>query len=151
MYVEEAICEFLREEIFPQLAPPPYGEIEMTSLGTQKPVCLFFEKKRNIMVVGKLFKWGVVPLEDAWLGADKEYLNLKLLREQLGMDVDATDDNEIDVIEHYKTLLVEYEINTASIMDVMGWAHIELTRQIEARSDAEIQQLYNQLFNRDYH
>jgi len=71
---------------------------------------------------------------------------------ELGMDVDATDDNEtIDVIDHYKTLLVEYEINTASIMDVMGWAHIELTRQIEARSDAEIQKLYNQLFNRDYH
>ena len=40
---------------------------------------------------------------------------------ELGMDVDATDDNEIDVIEHYKTLLVEYEINIASIMDVMGW------------------------------
>ncbi len=86
MYVEEAICEYLREEIFPQLAPPPYGEIEITSLGTQKPVCLFFEKKKNIMVVGKLFKWGVVPLEDAWRKADKEYLNLKLLREQLGMD-----------------------------------------------------------------
>jgi len=86
MYVEAAICEYLREEIFPQLAPPPYGEIEMTSLGAQKPVCLFFEKKKNIMVVGKLFKWGVVLLEDAWLGADKEYLNLKLLREELGMD-----------------------------------------------------------------
>jgi hypothetical protein len=85
MYVEEAICEYLREEIFPQLAPPPYGEIEMTSLGAQKPVCLFYEKRRNIMVVGKLFKWGVVPLEDAWLEADKEYLNLKLLREQLGL------------------------------------------------------------------
>jgi aminoglycoside phosphotransferase len=89
MYVEEAICEYLREEIFPQLAPPPYGEIEMTSLGAQKPVCLFYEKKRNIMVVGKLFKWGVVPLEDAWLEADKEYLNLKLLREQLGLDGDS--------------------------------------------------------------
>ena len=70
---------------------------------------------------------------------------------ELGMDVDATDDRETDVIEHYKTLLVEYEINTASISEVMAWAHCELTRQIEARSDAEIQQLYNQLFNRDYH
>jgi aminoglycoside phosphotransferase (APT) family kinase protein len=89
MYVEEAICDYLREEIFPQIAPPPYGEIEMTSLGTQKPVCLFLEKKKNIVVVGKLFKWGVIPLEDAWLGADKEYLNLRLLREQLGMDGDA--------------------------------------------------------------
>jgi len=89
MHVEAAICQYLREQIFPQLAPPPYGEIEITSLGAQKPVCLFFEKKKNIMVVGKLFKWGVVPLEDAWLGADKEYLNLKLLREQLGMDRDG--------------------------------------------------------------
>ena len=70
---------------------------------------------------------------------------------ELGMDVDATDDNEIDVIEHYKTMLVEYELNTASIMDVMGWANLELTRQIEARSDAEIAKLYNQLFKRDYH
>jgi aminoglycoside phosphotransferase (APT) family kinase protein len=85
-YVEAAICQYLREEIFPQLAPPPYGEIEITSLGAQKPVCLFFEKKRNIMVVGKLFKWGVIPFEEAWLEADKEYSNLKLLREQLGMD-----------------------------------------------------------------
>lgn len=70
---------------------------------------------------------------------------------ELGMDVDATDDNEVDVIDHYKTMLVEYELNTASIMDVMGWANLELTRQIEARSDAEIEKLYNQLFKRDYH
>ena len=89
MYVEEAICRYLRKEIFPQLAPPPYGEIEMTSLGAQKPVCLFFEKKKNIMVVGKMFKWGIVPLEDAWLKADKEYSNLKLLREKLGLDRDT--------------------------------------------------------------
>ena len=70
---------------------------------------------------------------------------------ELGMDVDATDDNEIDVIDHYKTMLVEYELNTASIIDVMGWANLELTRQIEARSDTEIEKLYNQLFKRDYH
>ena len=67
------------------------------------------------------------------------------------MDVDATDDRETDVIEHYKTLLVEYEINTASISEVMAWAHCELTRQIEAHSDAEIQKLYNKLFKREYH
>ena len=70
---------------------------------------------------------------------------------ELGMDVDATDDRETDVIEHYKTLLVEYEINTASISEVMAWAHVELTRQIEAHSDAEIQKLYNKLFKREYH
>jgi len=86
MHLEAAICEYLRDEIFPQLAPPPYGEIEMARLGAEKPICLFYEKNRNIIVVGKLFKWGVVPLEDAWLEADNEYLNLRLLREQLMMD-----------------------------------------------------------------
>jgi len=38
---------------------------------------------------------------------------------ELGMDVDITDDRETDVIEHYKTLLVEYEINTASISETV--------------------------------
>ena len=86
MYIEDAICQYLREEIFPQLASPPYDGIEMIRLGAEKPVCLFFEKNKSIMVVGKLFKWGVIPLEEAWLEADTEYFNLKLLREQLGMD-----------------------------------------------------------------
>jgi len=86
MYMETAICDYLREKIFPQLALPPYGAIEMTSLAAQKPVCLFLERKRNLMVVGKLFKWGIVPLEEAWLEADKEYSNLRLARQQLGMD-----------------------------------------------------------------
>ena len=53
MYMEAAICDYLREEILPQLAPAPYGDIEMTRLAAQKPVCLFLEKKANIMVVGK--------------------------------------------------------------------------------------------------
>ena len=33
MYIEASICEYLREEIFPQIAPPPYGDIEIISLG----------------------------------------------------------------------------------------------------------------------
>jgi aminoglycoside phosphotransferase len=102
MYIEMAICEYLREEIFPQLAPPPYGNIEITSLGAQKPVCLFFERKRNIMVVGKLFKWGVIPLEEAWLEADKEYANLKLLREMLGKKADG--DNVVAPLGENKDL-----------------------------------------------
>jgi len=89
MYVETATCQYLREEIFPQLAPPPYGDIEIRSLGKQKPVCLFFERKRNIMVVGKFFKWGVIPLEEASFKADKEYANLQLLREMLGKMADG--------------------------------------------------------------
>lgn len=102
MRIEASICEYLREEIFPQIAPPPYGEIEITSLRAQKPVCLFLEKKRNIMVVGKLFKWGVVPLEEAWFEADKEYSNLKLLRERLGMSGDT--DNVVTPLGEKKEL-----------------------------------------------
>jgi hypothetical protein len=82
---EAAVCEYLKEEIFPQLASPPYGEIEVSELSYKKPVYLFLERWRNIVVVGKRFKVESVLLEDAWLEADKEYLNLKLLRERFGM------------------------------------------------------------------
>jgi len=82
---EAAVCEYLKEEIFPQLASPPYGEIEVSELNYKKPVYLFLERRKNIVVVGKRFKVESVLLEDAWLEADKEYLNLKLLRERFGM------------------------------------------------------------------
>jgi hypothetical protein len=87
--VEAAVCKYLKEEIFPQLASPPYGEIEVSELSRKKPVYLFLEKGKNIVVVGKSFKVESIPLEEAWLGADKEYLNLKLLRERFGMSGDT--------------------------------------------------------------
>jgi len=102
MYVEAAICKYLREEIFPQLAPPPYGDIEITSLGARKPACLFFERKRNIRIVGKLFKYGIIPLEEAWLEADKEYANLKLLREMFRKEADG--DNVVAPLGENKAL-----------------------------------------------
>jgi len=83
--VEAAVCDYLKEEIFPQLASPPYGEIEVSELSHKKPVYLFLERCKNIVVVGKRFKVESVLLEDAWLEADREYLNLKLLRERFGM------------------------------------------------------------------
>ena len=89
MNVETATCKYLKEEIFPQFVPPPYGSIEITTLGTQKPVCLFLERKRNIMVVGKFFRYGVISLEEASFEAEKEYANLKLLREILGKMADG--------------------------------------------------------------
>jgi len=87
--VEAAVCKYLKEEIFPQLASPPYGEIEVSELSRKKPVYIFLEKGKNIVVVGKSFKVESIPLEEAWLGADKEYLNLKLLRERFGMSGDT--------------------------------------------------------------
>ena len=89
MEVEAAVCKYLKEEIFPQLASPPYGEIEVSELSRKKPVYIFLEKGKNIVVVGKSFKVESIPLEEAWLGADKEYLNLKLLRERFGMSGDT--------------------------------------------------------------
>jgi len=87
--VEAAVCKYLKEEIFPQLASPPYGEIEVSELSRKKPVYLFLEKRKNIVVVGKSFEVESIPLEQAWLEADKEYLNLKLLRERFGMSGDT--------------------------------------------------------------
>jgi hypothetical protein len=88
MYAEAALCEYLREEILPQLAQAPYGDIEVIRLTCERPVYLFFEKEKNIMVVGKSFDCGGIPLEDALLEMEKEYLNLRLLRERFRMNVD---------------------------------------------------------------
>jgi hypothetical protein len=89
MDADVAVCEYLKEEIFPQLASPPYGEIEVINLSYKRPVYLFLEKEKNIMVIGKFFEVESIPLEQAWLEADKEYLNLKLLRERFGMSLDT--------------------------------------------------------------
>ncbi len=86
---EKALQTYLREEIFPQLSPPPYGKIEINRLVSDKPVYLFAEKDRQLLAVGKSFKYGEIPLEEAWLSADKEYTNLKLVRERFGMAGDS--------------------------------------------------------------
>jgi hypothetical protein len=89
MYNEATVCQYLKEKIFPQIAPPPYREIQITRLASGKPVYLFFETGRNIMVVGKSFECEFIATEEAWLEAEKEMLNLKLLRERFGMDEDT--------------------------------------------------------------
>jgi len=77
--------EYLRTEILPQLAPPPFGDIEMERLSQDKPVYLFTEKATRVEVVGKLFERDSVPLEEAWSSAEKEYSNLGLLRNGYAM------------------------------------------------------------------
>ena len=86
MYLESAVCDYLREEIFPQIVAGPYGDIELTRLGYRRPVYLFIEKTRNIMVVGKCFHCSGISLEAAWQEAEKEYTYLELLRNSFGMD-----------------------------------------------------------------
>jgi hypothetical protein len=41
------------------------------------------------MVVGKSFQHGDIPLDKAWISANREYDNLRLAREKLGMDSDS--------------------------------------------------------------
>jgi hypothetical protein len=89
MYTADAVCDYLREDIFPQIAPPPYGEIQITELPGGKPVYLFFEPSRNIMVVGKVFEHEYLSSDEAWVEAEKELLNLKLLRESFGMNTET--------------------------------------------------------------
>ncbi len=83
---QSSVREYLAREVFPGLAPPPYGPILTTSLSRQKPVFLFRERNRRIAVVGKSFLHDSVSPEEAWENAEREYLNLRLLRERFGMN-----------------------------------------------------------------
>ena len=86
---EAALCRYMKEEIFPQFAPPPYGEIEMRRLCDRKPVYLFCEQTKGIMAVGKLFGHRCISSEEAWRRAENEYWNLRLLRDRFGMGSDT--------------------------------------------------------------
>jgi hypothetical protein len=86
MYDEAILFPYLEEVIFPQLAPPPYGKIEIKRLLFQRPVYLFRERKKKLKVVGKVFGANFIPMEKAEVCMEKAYFNLKLLREQFGMN-----------------------------------------------------------------
>lgn len=85
---EQALQRYLKEEIFPQICPPPYGEIDIRRLSADKPVFLFIERDKKLLVVGKVCKHDGIPLEKAWFSAETEYTNLKLAREKYGMGKD---------------------------------------------------------------
>ncbi len=81
----KALEEYLKEEIFPLLAPGPYGPIEVKPLAKEKPVYLFREKRGNLEVVGKFFQWGEIDATTATRRMEREYQNLLTLV-RLGMD-----------------------------------------------------------------
>lgn len=78
--------EFLKEEILPQMAAPPYGRIAAEKLSDRKPVYLFREETKNIMVVGKFCRHGSRGLQEAWTVAEREHFIIQLLRRRMGMD-----------------------------------------------------------------
>ena len=164
MDVNVAVCEYLKEEIFPQLASPPYGEIEVTCLGYKKPVYLYFEREKNIMVVGKSFEVESVQPEEAWLEAHKEYLNLKLLRERFGMCRDSdkvvaplgekkelsallvTERAEGQSLDHYIARAI-YEQQREELFQVLGYlarffARLHLAGETDSQVSPDLPQFY---------
>ncbi len=89
MHNEKALRNYLIEQIFPQLSPPPYGDIEIRRLASEKPVYLFIEKEKQLQAVGKSFRYGRRLLEEAWLSAEREYQNLRMARDKFGMSYDS--------------------------------------------------------------
>jgi hypothetical protein len=81
-----ALSQYLTAEIFPQLAPPPYGKLEIRQLSVKKPVYLFYERRNKLKVIGKFFGAESVPLEEAWRWAEQGYRNLQMAREQFRMN-----------------------------------------------------------------
>jgi len=86
MYDKNAIYPYMKREIFPQLAPPPYGRIEMKRLSYEGQVYLFRERTKKLKVVGKFFESDSVHADEAWRWAEKGYSNLQQVREQFGMN-----------------------------------------------------------------
>jgi thiamine kinase-like enzyme len=84
--IDSALEKYLKTEILPQIAVPPYGTIQGTRLSTKMPVYLLQDTISNSMVVSKAFQYGDVPLESAWKRATNEYDSLKLAREKFNMD-----------------------------------------------------------------
>jgi hypothetical protein len=86
MQIEGSLEKYLKSEILPQLAPPPYGTIKAINLSQKMPVLLFRDQRSNAKVVGKSFQYGSVSIDKAWERAEREYHNLKLLRDTFNMD-----------------------------------------------------------------
>ena len=89
MHNKKVLLSYLHEEIFPQFCPPPYGKIEIQTLCPDKPVFLFIEKNNHLLAVGKYFKRDNISLDEAWFSADREYANLRLVRDKFGMGADS--------------------------------------------------------------
>ena len=89
MLDKASLNRYLKEDIFPQIAPPPYAGVEISQLSSQKPVYIFKENSKKIRVVGKCFRHDSVSPAKAWEKAEKEYRNLEQLRKLFGASNDG--------------------------------------------------------------
>ena len=89
MKVERDLEHYLKQEILPQLAAPPYGELQAVRLSNTMPVYLVTDPLSQVKLVTKSFQYGSIPLDTAWKRAELEYGNLKNLREKYKMNEGA--------------------------------------------------------------
>ncbi len=88
MHIGGTLEKYLKDEVFPKVVSPPYGYIEATKVSHQRPVYIYRDETSHAKIVGKYFKFGFLSLDKAWERADREYNNLTLLRNQIGMKDD---------------------------------------------------------------
>jgi hypothetical protein len=88
MQIDGVLDNYLRSEILPQVAKPPFGALDAVRLSRQRPVFLYRGEAPCTKVVGKYFKYDAIGQEEAWHRTEREYSNLKLVRDQAGMKSD---------------------------------------------------------------
>jgi hypothetical protein len=85
MHIEGTLEKYLKDEVFPRIVSPPFGFIEATKVSHQRPVYIYRDEISRAKIVGKYFKFGCLSLDTAWERAEREYNNLMLLRDRIGM------------------------------------------------------------------
>ena len=66
-------------------------------------------------------------------------------------EIDVTDDRERSPMDEKITEIVEYEINNLRLNEILAIAGQFLTNMLEEKTENEVQEIYNQLFNRSVH
>jgi hypothetical protein len=66
-------------------------------------------------------------------------------------DLDVTDDRERSPMDEKITEIVEYELNNLRLNEIIAMASQFLTDLLEEKTETEVQEIYNQLFNRSVH
>tara|TARA_Y100000004_G_scaffold126907_1_gene142865 strand:+ start:59 stop:277 length:219 start_codon:yes stop_codon:yes gene_type:complete len=66
-------------------------------------------------------------------------------------DLDVTDDRERAPMDEKIAEIVEYEINNLRLNEIIAMASQFLTDLLEEKTENEVQEIYNQLFNRSVH
>jgi hypothetical protein len=85
MQISADLEKYLKSEILPQIAPAPFGCIDATKISHQRPVYIYHDEPSRARIVGKYYQYGSLNAEEAWRKTEKEYFNLTLLRDQVGM------------------------------------------------------------------